>query len=256
MLGRLRGGSGDSIFCAAHLISVFLAAPQLPPEDIHHTTHMITSACSTSTNSPITMPLQWPSDCHHLPFWPGGHTSLYTISILQSTDAPDLDITHHLGMWCLHSGVVGNRNLLDIHPPIHQCFWYYPPLEDTLSSLRCSQELQPSRYPSSNPPMLLTWILPTTWGCNIFAQVWSGTATFSISILQSIDVSDSDIAHCLCYSPTLMDYISMDLVNFSLFFLSYLIISDFELILYENPLISHPSHFHKHVFASWQTLFY
>ena len=32
-----------------------------------------------------------------------------------------------------------------------------------------------------------------------------------------------------CYGHTLRDYISMDLVNFSIFILSYLIISDFEL---------------------------
>ena len=62
----------------------------------------------------------------------------------------------------------------------------------------------------------------------------------------------------VCYGPTHWDYISMDLTNFSLFF----ILSDhFRLQTMKSlPMGTHLSHalhhFTKHMFASWQTLFY
>ena len=60
-----------------------------------------------------------------------------------------------------------------------------------------------------------------------------------------------------CYSPTLRDHFSMDLLFFFPFILSYLIISDFKPwdslweLTYLTPLKNS-----QHMFASWQTLFY
>ena len=49
------------------------------------------------------------------------------------------------------------------------------------------------------------------------------------SLLKNLWMESSSPTLCYCYSPTHRDYIQMDLINFSLFILSYLIISDFEL---------------------------